>query len=497
MLTVLLVVLLGGLGTKDPEGPTYHHYVAMGDSFTAAPYVPLNDVAYGCNRSSNNYPHLVARALHIDDLKDRSCTGAQTVDLYGRGQRTADGQSVAPQFTALSARTDLVTVGIGANNGRLYARMATVCRKMRKICPLYDERDTLGAIVDALRPELVSTLDQVKERAPRRPGAADQLPQAAAPARRLPAAAPVPAPGPGHLPRHEPAAALRDARLRRRRPGSSSSTSTRPRSGTTCAPGTRGCRAASAAATAAPRCTRSPSGQAALARLVEHTLSTEPPQDRRGLLSRTDAQPRSEMGIADGPIIQIAWVVDDIAATEELSATSSGSGRGPASPTCGSDRRTAPCTAQPADFTVHVSLGYAAKGTSDLQLELIQPVSGESIYTEFLAVSPPGLHHVCFEVDDIDAACAAAEAEGHPVVQRGSMMAGAMDFAYVDGSSAGAPYIELARIGTAMRDVLRRSEAAFQGGHRMSPPTVLVTGAGPGSLGEATAQLLREQSSGS
>jgi lysophospholipase L1-like esterase len=166
VLTVVLVVLLGGLGTPDPDGPTYHHYVAMGDSFTAAPFVPLNDVAYGCNRSSNNYPHLVARALHIDDLKDRSCTGAQTIDLYGRRQRTADGQSVPPQFTALSADTDLVTVGIGANNGRLYARLATVCRKMTTICPLYDERAALEAIVDSLQPELVSTLDQVRERAP-------------------------------------------------------------------------------------------------------------------------------------------------------------------------------------------------------------------------------------------------------------------------------------------------------------------------------------------
>jgi len=140
--------------------------VAMGDSFTAAPYVPLNDVAYGCNRSSNNYPHLVAQALHIEDLKDRSCTGAQTVDLYDRRQLTSSGQSVAPQFTALSAETDLVTVGIGANNGRLYAKMATVCRKMTKVCPLYDQRDQLRAIVDQLQPELVATLGKVRELAP-------------------------------------------------------------------------------------------------------------------------------------------------------------------------------------------------------------------------------------------------------------------------------------------------------------------------------------------
>ena len=157
------------------------------------------------------------------------------------------------------------------------------------------------------------------------------------------------------------------------------------------------------------------------------------------------------MSIAEGPITQIAWVVDDIAATEELLGGQFGVGAWTRIP----DVRFGPedCTlrGEPADFTVHVSLGYAAKGTSDLQLELIQPVSGESIYTEFLAVSPPGLHHVCFEVDDIDAACASAESAGHPVLQRGSMMGGAMEFAYVDGSAAGAPYVELARIGPDMR----------------------------------------------
>ena len=158
------------------------------------------------------------------------------------------------------------------------------------------------------------------------------------------------------------------------------------------------------------------------------------------------------MSIAEGPIIQIAWVVDDIEAAEDLLGNQFGVGAWTRIP----DVRFGPedCTlhGRPADFTVHVSLAYAAKGTADLQLELIQPVSGESIYTEFLAVSPPGLHHVCFEVDDIDAACATAETEGHPVVQRGSMMAGAAEFAYVDGSSAGAPYIELARIGPEMKD---------------------------------------------
>ncbi|MET0999275.1 MAG: SGNH/GDSL hydrolase family protein [Marmoricola sp.] len=166
VITVVVVVLLGSIGTSDSVRPTYHHYVALGDSYTAAPYVPLTDVAYGCFRSSNNYPKLVATALRVDDLKDRSCSGAQTTDLPGR-QRTVRGMSVPPQFDALSTNTDLVTVGIGANNGHLYARLATVCRRTQKICPLYDERATLGRIVDRVRPALVDTLEQIEERAPK------------------------------------------------------------------------------------------------------------------------------------------------------------------------------------------------------------------------------------------------------------------------------------------------------------------------------------------
>ena len=77
--TVVVVVLLGSIGTSDSVRPTYHHYVAMGDSYTAAPFVPLTDVAYGCFRSSNNYPKLVAEALRVEEigLYGRRATGAK------------------------------------------------------------------------------------------------------------------------------------------------------------------------------------------------------------------------------------------------------------------------------------------------------------------------------------------------------------------------------------------------------------------------------------
>lgn len=167
VLTVTLVLLLGavGDGTRDEGRPTYEHYVAIGDSYTAAPFVPLTDPARGCYRSGNNYPHLLATALHIEDLQDRSCSGAQTKDLT-QSQVTALRRKVPPQLDALSRRTDLVTVGIGANNGRLYARIASDCRRAQRFCPLYDERETLRRIVGQLRTTLAASLEEIKERAP-------------------------------------------------------------------------------------------------------------------------------------------------------------------------------------------------------------------------------------------------------------------------------------------------------------------------------------------
>ncbi|MDQ4054775.1 MAG: VOC family protein [Actinomycetota bacterium] len=152
--------------------------------------------------------------------------------------------------------------------------------------------------------------------------------------------------------------------------------------------------------------------------------------------------------IAGGPVIQVAWVVDDIAATEGLLGEQFGASAWTRIPDVRFEAGSTTYRGRAAELVAHVSLAYAG----DLQLELIQPVSGESVHTEFLASHGPGLHHVCFATDDVDAACARAEAAGHVVAQRGSMMDGEIDFAYLDCSSAGAPYVELARIGPVMQE---------------------------------------------
>lgn len=153
------------------------------------------------------------------------------------------------------------------------------------------------------------------------------------------------------------------------------------------------------------------------------------------------------MAIAHGPVTQVAWVTEDLDATAALLSRGFGVGEWTRLPDVHFDPEHCTLHGRPADFVVHVALAYAG----DLQLELIQPVRGESIYTEFLARSGPGLHHLCFEVDDMAAARGAAEVEGLEVVQAGSMMDGAMEFAYLDGRAHGVPYVELARIGPDLR----------------------------------------------
>lgn len=161
------------------------------------------------------------------------------------------------------------------------------------------------------------------------------------------------------------------------------------------------------------------------------------------------------MTISDRPMVQVAWVTDDLEATEKAL----GSQFGVTAWTRMGDVHFGPetCTyrGRPADFHALVSLAYSG----ELQLELIQPVSGESIYSEHLRAHGPGLHHTCFDVDDIDVAVDAASADGWECVQRGSM-AGLMEFAYLERPGSGTSTIELCRIG----DDLRTMFAAMKGG---------------------------------
>ena len=111
--------------TRAPD-PGIEQYAALGDSYTAAPFVPVTDLAGGCLRSDGNYPRLLAEALGAT-VTDVSCGGATTRDLSS-GQAVGGGRGRVPaQLRAVRSGTDLVTVGIGGNDGALFARLASAC----------------------------------------------------------------------------------------------------------------------------------------------------------------------------------------------------------------------------------------------------------------------------------------------------------------------------------------------------------------------------------
>ena len=143
-----------------------------------------------------------------------------------------------------------------------------------------------------------------------------------------------------------------------------------------------------------------------------------------------------------GPIVQLAWVTDDLEATERALGVAFGAVGWTRMPGIHFGPDSCTLRGEPADFTADISLSYAG----DLQLELIRPVAGTSMYSEFLAERGPGLHHVCCEVDSMDGALDRAAREGLEVVQAGTMAGGLMRFAYLDTAAAGASYVELAEI---------------------------------------------------
>ena len=157
--------------------------------------------------------------------------------------------------------------------------------------------------------------------------------------------------------------------------------------------------------------------------------------------------------------VQIAWVTADIDATEKTLTALLGAKKWVRMPAVHFGPDSCTYRGQPADFVADISLSYAG----DMQLELIAPVSGESIYTEFLQDSGPGLHHICVEAEDaggFTTALEAAEADGATVVQQG-VMPGGMQFAYVSAASSGVPYLEIALIPAEIRaffDYVKREQ---------------------------------------
>jgi len=84
-------------------------------------------------------------------------------------------------------------------------------------------------------------------------------------------------------------------------------------------------------------------------------------------------------------------------------------------------------------------MAFASLGA--VELELIQPLSGPTIYHEFLERGGEGIQHLGFDVPDMDARIQRYKAMGIEVIQEGRTPVGG--FAYLDTAKTGGMILEL------------------------------------------------------
>lgn len=80
----------------------------------------------------------------------------------------------------------------------------------------------------------------------------------------------------------------------------------------------------------------------------------------------------------------------------------------------------------------------------DSNVELLEPVTPDGPIAKFLARRGPGIHHVCYRVDDLDRALARCRADGYRLVDEEPRVgAGGKRIAFVHPKSTSGILIEL------------------------------------------------------
>jgi extradiol dioxygenase family protein len=134
------------------------------------------------------------------------------------------------------------------------------------------------------------------------------------------------------------------------------------------------------------------------------------------------------------PVYQLGYVVRDV--EKACRYYESVFGTGPFSDVIDVNMDGALLRGKPVETTIKVA--FVQSG--DVQIELIEPVVGENLYTEFLEMRGEGIHHLAYKVDDMETVKAVyTEKVGEPVFSRDM---GIMEFAYFDTSEVGGLMIE-------------------------------------------------------
>ena len=180
LVAVLTALLLGqGLVWPVPVASTPSprlDYVALGDSYSAGPLIPAQELMAGlCLRSTHDYPALLARLLQVDSFADVTCTGASTLDLSRSMPNQVPGPPPRTQLEAVRPGTDLVTVGIGGNDYGLFATLFRRCSEVAVTDPTgapcrrlftVDGVDTRSRYAAGVEQRVAPVLSDIHRRAP-------------------------------------------------------------------------------------------------------------------------------------------------------------------------------------------------------------------------------------------------------------------------------------------------------------------------------------------
>lgn len=116
-----LAVLMLALCCLAPSVAGAASYVSLGDSYTSGIGIAPQSGVADCGQSGANYPHLAAASLGLS-LTDVSCAGASTANMT-----VAQYADQPPQFDALTATTDVVSLSIGGNDNNFFASTVGYC----------------------------------------------------------------------------------------------------------------------------------------------------------------------------------------------------------------------------------------------------------------------------------------------------------------------------------------------------------------------------------
>ena len=167
----VLVVLasIAGALTVGAAGATAANWAGLGDSYAAGPLIPNQQLnPLGCLRSDHNFAHLAAAALGRS-LADVSCSGAKTDDMTAP-QNVTPGPN-PPQFNALTADTQIVTLQIGGNDIGFTSILQNCATANPFAHPCRDKyvvngHDTLADTIAATAPKVAADLQGIHTRSP-------------------------------------------------------------------------------------------------------------------------------------------------------------------------------------------------------------------------------------------------------------------------------------------------------------------------------------------